>query len=154
MMLASFCVFLTVRRVKDGSQGKCSNLFTLSFNTNLHRQAFYRREMTVGLCSFSEHSRVSLFTFFIIYLYIDSTACVDRVYFCSFDLKRLFYGLCENDFTYLYHTCIIGENDVGVYPCYPPGLSQPWQLSVRRRGKKGLCLRYCDIFECCTLVQD
>lgn len=74
--------------------------------------------------------------FFIVY--IDSTACVDLVYFCLFDMINDLMA-CMKPTLHIcnIHQCTI-ENNVCVSSCYPLGLPPSWQLRCMR---KGLCWR-------------
>lgn len=45
-----------------------------------------------------------LWVYFFIFLYIDSTACVDLMYFCLFDMKNVPMACIKTEFAYLYHT--------------------------------------------------
>lgn len=71
---------------------------------------------------------VLVILFFYILLYIDSTACVDLMYFCLFDMKNVPMARMKPTL----HICnicrCIIESNVCVYSCNPPGLPSSWQL--------------------------
>lgn len=63
-------------------------------------------------------------------MYIDSTACVDLMDFCLFDMKNVLIA-CMKPTLHIcnIHQCII-EDNVHVDSCNPPGVPPSWQLSV------------------------
>lgn len=86
---------------------------------------------------FWEDTCTYLSVYFFIWVYIDSTACVDLVYFCLFDMKNDLMA-CMKPTLHIcnIHQCTI-ENNVCVYSCNPPGLPPSWQLSVWEKAFAG-----------------
>lgn len=96
---------------------------------------------------FWEDTCTYLSVYFFIWVYIDSTACVDLVYFCLFDMKNYLMA-CMKPTLHIcnIHQCTI-ENNVCVYSCNPPGLPPSWQLSVWEKAFAGDVM----FLKCCTL---
>lgn len=89
------------------------------------------------VCGFWEDKCTYLSVYFFILLYIDSTACVDLIYFRLFDMEHVLMA-CMKPTLHIcnIHQCII-EDNVCVYSCDPPGLPPSWQLSVWEKAFAG-----------------
>lgn len=93
-----------------------------------------RRSLCGTVCGFWTDMCMYLCVYFFILLYIDSTACVELMYSCLFDMKKMFLWLVWKSTLHIcnIYQCII-ERNVCVYSCYPPGLPPSWQLVYEKR---------------------
>lgn len=102
----------------------------MSLTLIIHEDVHYaeKRSLLWDCACFFEKIHVPICLFIFLYYCTYSTACVDLMHFCLFDMKNVLMACIKPTL----HICNIRQCKIEdcVYSCNPPGLPPSWQLSV------------------------